>query len=191
MMFHNKYKVSELGQQWMDDAMPPDQWYLHLPTPPQMCAEMLYVMPDDFEQRFKQLVVWIIYNSYWDQCVRMPKVASQEFQFIVDYTIGLGRELNLLVPVALTDPLGWPLSLEDCEWSSHWSHYPQFVIISFQEAGIKLNPTNPLDDERHPLYNEYSSLREHIAEQERLMKPRVRIERASDSELPPNLIMED
>jgi hypothetical protein len=175
MIFRNHIPITELGQQWIDDQFPPDEWYVHHPGGIHPC-----LMPEDLYDRFCFLVLWYIYESAWDQLYRSAQVSSTEAQHVVDYLQTLGKEESYEVPARLSD-VDFAMPIQYCEWGPVWSRYPEFVILHFTDAGYKLNPTHPLDDERHPQYIEYESIRQNILKSQpiqRIKKDRTPIDKA-------------
>lgn len=189
MMFLNKLPITPLGQQWMDDGIPPDNFYHDFAT-----GRVEDYLTDDLYGRYCQLINWMIYESFWDQCVRQPQVSSAEYQFVVDYLETLESECDFIIPVQLSC-YDFPFQLKFCDYSCHPSRYPEFVYLQFKAAGIKINPTNPLDDERHPLYNEWEGFRQHrqqVAEQMALArKPKPVIQRVVTGEIPDSVTLEE
>lgn len=152
MIFFNSVPVTDLGQQWMDDELPPDEWYFDDPIEGRVQRNM----PDDLAERFQFLVTWIIQTSMWCQLYRQSKVAHKEFQFVVNYCERLADEMGFLVHPPYSG-IAWPLPIWWCCWdaSVSWDRWPNHLAERFEKAGLKENRTNPFDDERHPLYNDY------------------------------------
>jgi hypothetical protein len=156
MIFPNKLALSNLGQQWMDDTVPPDQWYWNWPN-----LTNLGPMPDDYQERYERLILWAVLESFWDQCVREPKVSSVEYQFVVEHLKSLEAEFELTFPPHLSC---WDVGYREKEfddrnyvWFFH-ERFPELVRKSFVLAEsnglLEINPSSPIDDERNQGYND-------------------------------------
>ena len=165
-LFYNNLPVSTLYQQWMDDDFVPDEWTWHAPfampwgdgsTKPAIDI-VNRPIPDDLYQRYVNLVCWCVQESCWDQVFRRPQVSHREYQHVIDYLRILGRDMGYEVPPPYSE-MDFPMPLDECEWAGIWHRYPKDMIDSFLAVGYILNPTDPVDDERHPWYDRMEYLR--------------------------------
>lgn len=191
MMFHNAIPGSEYYLQWKEDVYSvPDHWIWH--TPHSIVTEQglqptveqaIRPMPDDLHERYLNLVLWCIIESAWCQLYRQPQVSSEEFQWVVDYLENLEREEpTFIVPGNLTHIPGMELPFCECWYGHDFSRYPSFLMEAFDSAGWIRNRTDPLDDKRHPQYDEWEGYRQECEKyrRTRIQVTRIKKERPTD-----------
>ncbi len=174
MIFPNKIPLSLEAEQWLADDMPPDEWPFPIPSSYLLhslrsCKNESIPVPalgedGSVKNRYLFFVQWLVLQSMWDQVYRVAQCSHREYQLVHDYCLQLERETtdqDLGVPQYYTG-MGFQLSLAHCEFDGDYARYPHSILNMFHEACWKRNPTSPLDDERHPCYNDYHGWRNAI-----------------------------
>lgn len=156
-IFPNLKPLSPECQGWIDSELRPDAWMWHYPQAGDICHNLMRPMPDDYDDAFIWLVIWLINEAAFDQLYRRPQVSHLEYQHVADWCLRTGKESNLIVPAHLT---GCTVvdTLDGCGWFGlHWSRYPDFIIDGFNLAGWTMRPAYPHNDPRHPEYKKEQS----------------------------------
>lgn len=165
MLFPNNLPHSPQFQEWQREGLPPDTWLWHLPAGMHLMQIETVKMPDDLPERYAMLVRWLMLEAMWCQVYRYHQVSHEEYQFVLNYCLQLEEELGLAVPSHISG-VGFDLSLQHFVFDSDYARYPKWMVARFNRYKFKRNPTNPLDDPRHPRYNEWASIREYARRQE-------------------------
>lgn len=165
MLFPNNTPHSEQFQEWQREGLPPDVWPWPLPAGIHLVHIELRPVPEDLTVRYNHFVQWLMLQAMWCQLYRYHQTSHEEYQFVLDYCLELERELGIGVPNALSG-VGFDLSLEYFQFDADYARYPRWLQILFARYGYKKNPARPLDDPRHPRYNEWASIREHARQRE-------------------------
>lgn len=160
MMFRNSLPLTAPAQQWIEDGVPPDEWLWHYPAGFMLLETKSRAVPDDLRERYLYFINWLMLESMWCQLYRWHQVSHQEWQLVLDYCLEMEREAGYLVPGHYTG-LDFDLSLDYCDFDGDYARYAKWMRELFSKYKFQRNPTNPLDDPRHPRYNEWASIREY------------------------------
>lgn len=163
MMFPNKLPLTAPAVQWIEDGLPPDEWLWHYPAGLFLIETKARPVPEaslygSFYPRYLYFINWLMLESMWCQLYRLHQVSHQEWQLVLDYCLELEREAGYLVPNHFTG-VGFDLSLNYCEFDGDYARYAEWMRLLFSKYRFIRNPTKPLDDQRHPRYNEWASIR--------------------------------
>lgn len=159
MLYCNTIPQSELGQQWGDDGIRPEEWEWHYPLA-KMSGDSFPVetrrrpMPDDIHEAYEYLVTWLISEAAFDQLFKQPQVSHIDYHIVADWCLTAEKEDDILcVPKHLSPVPGIALPLGDCGWFGlNWSRYPRFILDSFKKASWPFNISTAYTDPRHPDY---------------------------------------